>query len=530
MDGAGVCEYIETNREALFDLVAELVEIPSVSGTERAAQERVIEELESLGLEPDVWEPNVEELRDHPAYFDTKTYDEVGYDGRPNVAATVTGSGNGRSLVLSGHVDVVDVDEDEWTHEPWAATVEDGRMYGRGACDMKGGLAAILFVYRALRDCGVELSGDLTLQSTIDEEAGGTGGVLSALERGYRPDAAIVAEPYGVPDVGIASAGVSYFRVTVPGKSAHAAYGFDGVNAINKAAAVVDALDRLDRERKARIDFAPAVNQNERADGWVTNLNVGIIEAGDWPSTVPPEATFEWFGWEAEPHECPRDADIVSTVVDRAERVCGTSGEFVGGLAGLDERFYNRYYDIPCPTVGPSGGNTTARTSISTSTPSSTPPRPSRCRRWPTAASTGSPEAAPTVVPDDSGEFREREQDSGRGDENEADDNQRSGDHEQSHVGEQPEPEAREDGDEADEAEEPRHDALEPRVSDDVDDLQNFVHGVAPFSVEELKRGCRPTSETKRLVRVTTGRGNRGNRSRVERSTHGRQIAVYSHD
>jgi acetylornithine deacetylase len=398
MDGAGVCEYIEDNREELFDLVADLVEIPSVSGGEGPAQERVIEELESLGLEPDVWEPDVEELRGHPGYFDTKTYDEVGYDGRPNVAATVPGSGNGRSLVLSGHVDVVDVDADEWSREPWEATVEDGRMYGRGACDMKGGLAAILFVYRALRDCGVELSGDLTLQSTIDEEAGGTGGVLSALERGYQPDAAIVAEPYGVPNVGIASGGVSYFRVSVPGKSAHAAYGFDGVNAVNKATTVIDALDDLDRERKDEIDFGPAVNQNERADGWVTNLNVGIVEAGDWPSTVPPEATFEcrigwppgesreeviaqvesavrsaaegdewlsehpptveWFGWEAEPHECPRDADIVRTVVDRAERVCGTSGEFVGGLAGLDERFYNRYYDIPCPTVGPTGGNT----------------------------------------------------------------------------------------------------------------------------------------------------------------------------
>lgn len=400
MDEYGVCEYIESNREELFGLVADLVEIPSVSGDEADAQDRVIEELTDLGLDPDVWEPDPDELRGHPAYFDTKTFDDVGYEGRPNVAATAPGAADGdaNSLVLSGHIDVVDVDADEWTYDPWTATVEDGRMYGRGACDMKGGLAANLFVYRALSECGVELRGDLTLQSTIDEEAGGTGGVLSALERGYRPDAAIITEPYGVPDVGIASAGVRYFRVTVPGKSAHAAYGFDGVNAVNKATAVVDALDELDRERKARIDFQPAVNQNERARGSVTNLNVGIVEAGDWPSTVPPEATLEcrigwppgesadeivsqveeavaaaadddewlrehpptveWFGWEAEPHECRRDAAIVETARTNAERVCGAPGQFIGGLAGLDERFYVAHYDIPCPTVGPSGGNT----------------------------------------------------------------------------------------------------------------------------------------------------------------------------
>jgi acetylornithine deacetylase len=398
MDEYGVCEYIESNRDELFELVADLVEIPSVSGNEGEVQQRVIQEVEDLSLEPDVWEPDVEELRGHPGYFDTKTYDEVGYDGRPNVAATAEGTGNGDSLVLSGHVDVVDVDEDEWMREPWEATREDNRLYGRGTCDMKGGVAANLFVYRALQECDVDLRGDLTLQTTIDEEAGGTGGVLSALERGYQPDAAIIPEPYGIPDIGIASAGVRYFRVTVPGKSAHAAYGFEGVNAINKATKIVDALDDLDRERKSRIHYPPAVNQNEHADGWETNLNVGIIDAGDWPSTVPPEATFEcrigwppgesrediveqvesavqsaadddewlsehppeveWFGWDAEPHECSQDAEIVQTVVENAENVCGESGQFIGGLAGLDERFYNRYYDIPCPTVGPSGGNT----------------------------------------------------------------------------------------------------------------------------------------------------------------------------
>jgi acetylornithine deacetylase len=389
--------YIAEHREELFDLVASLVEVPSVSGEEREAQQVVIGELESLGLEPDVWEPDVEAYRDHPGYFDTKTYDEVGYEGRPNVATTVEGTGDGPSLTLSGHIDVVPVDAEDWSYDPWEPTVEDGRMYGRGACDMKGGLATNLFVARALQECGVDLAGDLHLQSTIDEEAGGTGGVLSALERGYQPDAAIIPEPFAVPNVGIASGGVMYVRITVHGKAAHAAYGYEGVNAIDRLARIVTALEGLDDERKARISFEPAVNQDPAAEGAVTNLNVGNIEGGDWPSTVPAEATIEcrigwppgetraevreqvedavagvaggddwlaehppeveWFGWEAEPHECDREAEIVRLASGHAAEVCGAEGKFVGGLAGLDERFYVNYYDIPCPTVGPEGAN-----------------------------------------------------------------------------------------------------------------------------------------------------------------------------
>ena len=394
---ATVQGYIEEHREDLFALVARLVETPSVSGEEGPAQELVVEELESLGLEPDVWEPNVERFRDPPGYFDTKTYDDVGYEGRPNVVARAEGAGDGPSLGLPGHIDVVPVDADGWSYDPWAATREDGRLYGRGTCDMKGGLAANLFVYRALRESGVELSGDLLLQSTIDEEAGGTGGVLAALERGYQPDAAAIPEPFGLPDVGIASSGVMYVRVTVEGEAAHAAYGYEGENAVDRLARVVTALEELDRERKARVDYQPAVNQDPAAEGAVTNLNAGIVAGGDWPSTVTAEATVEcrvgwppgetraevrgqveaavervvaeddwlaanppeveWFGWNAEPHECDRDAGVVTLAREHATTVCGAEGQFVGGLAGLDERFYVNYYDIPCPTVGPVGHN-----------------------------------------------------------------------------------------------------------------------------------------------------------------------------
>ncbi|WP_227380268.1 ArgE/DapE family deacylase [Haladaptatus halobius] len=393
-----ILEHIAGTRDQMVDFLAEIVSKKSVTGHERPAQEVVKRKLKSLGLESDVWEPDPDDLRGHPGYFETSSFQKYGYEGRPNVAAIANGSGNGRSLAFSGHIDVVSVEPvSAWTRDPWGAEVEDSRMYGRGTADMKGGVAAFIHAFESLQELGVELAGDLILQTTIEEEDGGVGGLLSTLERGYQPDAAIITEPWMIPNVGIASAGVMYFRITVPGKSAHAARGYKGVNAIGKAYKIYEALDALDQERKARISYEPVLNRDPDAEGNVTNLNVGIINAGDWPSTVPGQAVMEcrigwppgetrdevrdqietaiqnviraddwlssnpprleWFGWSADPHELNQDAEIVQLARTKAEAVTNRTGKFIGGDAGLDERFYNLYYDIPCPTLGPKGDN-----------------------------------------------------------------------------------------------------------------------------------------------------------------------------
>jgi acetylornithine deacetylase len=262
---------------------------------------------------------------------------------------------------------------------------------------MKGGLAAVLFAVRAVLESDVALEGDLLVQSTIEEEAGGTGGTLATIERGYLPDAAVIAEPFGIPNVGVAGAGVMYFEVTVPGVTAHAAWGHEGVNAIGDATLVYDALEELDRERKARIDHEPAYRANPGPEGNVTNINVGRIEAGDWPSTLPSRATMygrvgwppgvtreevrgqveravasvtdheewtideaptvEWFGWQAAPHGTDTSSRIARLSKAAAEAVTGGSGAFVGGNSGLDERFFQLYYDVPAVSVGPEGHN-----------------------------------------------------------------------------------------------------------------------------------------------------------------------------
>ncbi|MFC5279237.1 ArgE/DapE family deacylase [Halorubrum rubrum] len=396
-------EHIEENRDRLVTFLEELVSARSLPGEEGPAQEVMKAKFRELDLSVDVWEPDADALRDHPGFFETTPYLEYGYEGRENVAAVDEASeAGGRSLVVSGHVDVVNPDPvDDWTYDPWDPTVENGRMYGRGTMDMKGGIAAFVHAYECLRELGVDLAGELTLQTTIEEEAGGVGGVLSALERGYRPDAAIVAEPSGVPRVGVASAGVQYFRVTVPGRTAHTAYKFLGVDAVGKAFEVYRALEAYHDELNDRIeDYGPALSQYPEAAGSTANLSLtDIAVPGSWTSTVPGEAVMEfrvgwppsagldrhevreeveevvasvaagdewlsehppeieWFGWSTDPHEIDFESDFYRLVCEETEAVTGGSVEHRGGLGGNDERFYNRYYDIPTPSVGPEGGN-----------------------------------------------------------------------------------------------------------------------------------------------------------------------------
>lgn len=397
-----VRDHIESNKDRMLDFLKELVSAQSTPGVEQPAQEVMKEKFRDLDLSFDVWEPDIERLRSHPGFFETNAYQKYGYEGRENVAATAERSGDGQSLVISGHVDVVNPDPvDAWEYDPWNPVIDDGQMYGRGTMDMKGGIAAFVHAYETLQDLGIELAGDLTLQTTIEEEAGGVGGVLSALERGYQPDAAIIPEPSGVPKIGVASSGVLYLRVTVPGKAAHTAYKFLGVDAVGKAYKIYQTLENYHDELNDRIeDYQPAVNQYAEAKGSTANISITDIEVpGSWSSTVPGKAIMEfrigwppnagmdsddmreeiesvigsvvgedewladhppeleWFGWNTDPHEIDFDSEFYKMVCKNTTSITGGEIKRRGGLGGNDERFYNRYYDIPCPSVGPEGGN-----------------------------------------------------------------------------------------------------------------------------------------------------------------------------
>lgn len=267
--------------DALLQCLSDLIAIRSVGGRESPAQERVATLMRAFGMEVDVWELDLDRLRALPAYSQEMERDEaLGVVGR-------LGSPNGSSLILNGHVDVVPAGElDRWSLPPWKGTVSDGRVYGRGAADMKGGLCCALFAVRAVRDAGIELGGSVIVQSVVGEEDGGVG-TLAAIERGHTGDAAIVMEPTELM-VSPAQAGAFGFRITVPGRAAHGAFAGEGVNPIDKFLPVYRALRDFERRRNERAND-PLFSDYETPYA----LCVGTVRAGIWPSTVAETLTLE---------------------------------------------------------------------------------------------------------------------------------------------------------------------------------------------------------------------------------------------
>ena len=215
---------------------------------EAECQALIAGRLRALGAEVDQWEPDAEALRDHPMMPPWHHW-----RGRPLTVGVLRGEGGGRSLVVNGHVDVVDAgDPERWTCPPFAAELRDGRIVGRGAVDMKGGIAAALVALEALHAAGVRLRGDVVFEAVTDEETCAMG-TVAAIERGYRADAGLVPEPTRF-QLWTATRGLLHGTLTVEGRSAHAEVNQPhwrdggGVNAIEKAVALLGALGQLSAE------------------------------------------------------------------------------------------------------------------------------------------------------------------------------------------------------------------------------------------------------------------------------------------
>jgi acetylornithine deacetylase len=384
-------KWISENQDELISLLQDLVRIPSVSGEELAVQKRLQQELELMDLGPEMFYPNEKELRKHKDFFETTSFVKNGYDNRPNVGGVLKGAGGGRSLCLSGHVDVVSPEPlDKWTRDPWSGDVIEGDLHGRGAGDMKAGVAAMIFAVKAIQANSITLKGDVQIETTIEEEDGGVGGVLYIRTIRPKTDAALIPEPSNLT-ISVASAGIMYFRVTVSGVPAHAATAHFGVNAIQKMMVVIEAIQKLHEARQAKISYSFA-ESDPRMIGKATTINVGVIKSGDWPSTVPGSCVIEcrigfppgetreevmtqvenavrkaaeedewlkdnhplveWFGWKARPHELDPNNEFVQLVRQNVINVAGREPMFVGGSAGLDTRFFV-HHGVPAVTCGP---------------------------------------------------------------------------------------------------------------------------------------------------------------------------------
>lgn len=388
--------WIRNNQDKLVKFIQDLVRIPSISGKEEEIQKFVYKKFTELDLKPQFIHPDVETLQKSDDYFETTSFTKFGYKNRPNVVGILKGTGNGRSICLSGHVDVVSPEPvEQWNHDPWGGEKDGDFIYGRGAGDMKAGVASIIFAVQALKETQTELKGDVYIETTIEEEDGGIGGSLYLRLTQPKVDAAIITEPSG-NNIGIAGAGVMYFRVIVTGIPAHAATAHFGVNAIVKMVPIIEALKTLNKNRQEKISYKYAETFDPRMKGKATTLNIGVINAGDWPSTVPAlcvlecrigfppgetqemvinqiEKTIlnaankdvwlkehppkvEWFGWKAKPHEQNPEHPFVKLLDKNIRQIAGIEPVYFGGSAGLDTRFFV-HHNIPTVMFGPSSEN-----------------------------------------------------------------------------------------------------------------------------------------------------------------------------
>lgn len=269
------------DADACIRLAQDLVRVPSVTGNERAVQDLVALMLEEAGLEVDRFEADVDRLKTHPRFpgMEVERTEAV-------LVAGMLGQKGERSLILNGHVDVVPTgDRQAWHASPWSAHIQAGRLYGRGACDMKAGLAVAISAAAALKKSGLPLRGRLIVQSVVGEEDGGIG-TFAMAERGYRADAAYVQEPTRLRLIP-AQAGALSFRLRIRGRSAHASVRYEGISAIDKFALVEARLRQL--ERSLNQEPHPLFRHYPIA----YPLSIGRLRAGSWSSTVPDELECE---------------------------------------------------------------------------------------------------------------------------------------------------------------------------------------------------------------------------------------------
>ena len=395
-----VDEHIEANVEELVELVRALVRFDTTSvdlspgsarttNQESELQAYVGGRLRELGAEVDQWEPDPAELADHPMMPPWHHW-----RGRPLTVGTIRGAGGGRSLVVNGHIDVVDAgDHSRWSFPPFAADVRDGRIYGRGSVDMKGGIGAALFALEALHACGIRLAGDVVFETVPDEETCAMG-TIAAIARGYRADAGLVPEPTRL-GLWIATRGLLHGTLTVEGRSAHAEMNQPhwreggGVNAIQKAATVLAGLDRLTADWAGREDKrhpllgTPSVNPTiVRGGSFISNIpescelalnatylpgnaderGYGSIPRGeieravaavaaedDWQAEHPP--TWSWYT-DYPPSEIDPGSPIVA-VAQEAGRELGFEIRAEGIDTTYDGALLTLFAETPSPAFGP---------------------------------------------------------------------------------------------------------------------------------------------------------------------------------
>lgn len=375
---------LEKNKDKYISRLSDLVSIDTQDighgidgGLEKEGQDYLIKMFKEMGASVEI-----DQLREEVIQKSIEEHQEGNpghnYDDRYNVYAKFQGS-KGKSIMFNGHIDTMPPgDENLWNIPPHEATIKDGKLYGLGAADMKGGLMASIMAVELLKDAGIELPGDVIITSVVDEEGGGNGSITAAMN-GQKADAVVVCEPTDY-ELTLAHMGFVFFKIEVEGLAVHSGSKWLGVNAIEKAQKLMDAIDELEHDwlMKYKHPLLP-----------LPTSNVGVIEGGTAGSTVPSYCSFstcvhylpelmnyngvieeykkviyracegdEWLK-DHKPKisiyqagggfEMDREHPLVGSFQDSFKLAMGREVDIVGSAAGCDSRVWKNI--AKCPTI-----------------------------------------------------------------------------------------------------------------------------------------------------------------------------------
>lgn len=374
---------INDNKDEIIAFVQKLVRTPSLANQESDVQHIIHEKLNSIGLNSKIIPVIFSELEHHPAFND----DGFSPDSRINVTALWQGNNKAKSLILNGHVDVVPTGPEKlWNDDPFSGNIVDGKIYGRGSCDMKAGLSSGLFAIYILKNLGFSPDGDIIFQSVVGEESGGCG-TLTNIVKGYHADAAIILEPTSLKLSPIQS-GALTFRLKVPGKATHASMRWDGISAIEKYSLIHQSIIDFEKERHDSFDVEYYQSKDR-----VAPINIGTIEGGQWHSTVPESIiaegrlgvfpgesnekakesferhinrfsqsdnwlkdhppVIEWFEGQFESGQTSLNHPLIKELGDTYNNVSNQDAIIEGVTYGSDLRLFTNHANIPSVLFGP---------------------------------------------------------------------------------------------------------------------------------------------------------------------------------
>lgn len=378
---------IDEHWQRQVEFLQSLGRFKSTLGNESAIQRFIGQTFTEMGLETDMIIPDHKKLSAHPAYSPV----EWSYDGRPVVVGkwNTQGPKTGKSLILQGHIDVVSPEPLRlWDFDPWSATIIGNKMYGRGIYDMKAGVAAMIYAVKAIKEIGIELGADLLLETVYEEECSGNG-ALPTLIAGYTADGCLIPKSVGGRALK-SQVGVIWLRVRITGAAAHVDRATQGVNAIEKAYLLIDALKAYREMINQRIKHPDFVHVEQPL-----HVNIGSISSGDWASTVPADCVFEarigfypgqdpediknevkewllkaaqmdpwlkdmdpeitFFGFHAHGASFRTSSPLFKMLEKSHKKISKKDLELVSNTGTTDARFYDLFYDIPTTCYGPAG-------------------------------------------------------------------------------------------------------------------------------------------------------------------------------